>query len=332
MPRSRRGWWPREWPEARALTGRPENAQTRCAERALVSHAVVRSGVAAGRPYAERMYEPPSPSVFQRSHGVACVRFEGARLIDLRQSGAAKAFLPRAHSACPEVVFLNTSGGLTGGDRLEWRLGVDGGGRIVGATQTAERGYAAAGMPARVGVHLNVGAGASLDWLPQETILYDQARLDRLTSVEMAGDARLVWCEMLILGRVAMGERLGTLHLNDQREVRRAGRLVLLDPVRLRSDALDGSDAEVRSALVGGAKALGSVILFAPGAEDALAPLRNVLPDPDVVPGLEAAASAWDGRAIVRVMSRDPLAMKRTVAAALAVMRRGAPLPRVWQI
>ncbi|WP_201157171.1 urease accessory protein UreD, partial [Rhodobaculum claviforme] len=169
----------------------------------------------------------------QRSRGAAAVRLAGRRIVDLRQSGAAKAFLPRSHAPVPEVVFLNTSGGLTAGDRLEWRLELDAATAAVATTQTAERGYAATGDPARVVVDLRLGAGAALDWLPQETILYDNARLGRRTRVEMAADARLVWAEMLVLGRVAMGEQLAEVSLHDRREIHRGGRLALLEPVRL---------------------------------------------------------------------------------------------------
>ncbi|MGY6409469.1 MAG: urease accessory protein UreD [Alkalilacustris sp.] len=269
------------------------------------------------------MFDDPSP-VMQRSRGRAAVRLvaggAGTCLAGLEQAGSAKAFLPKVHGAVPEVVFLNTSGGLTGGDVLRWSLALGPGAAAVGASQTAERAYAARGPAAEVEVALEVGTGGALDWLPQETILYDRARLARRTRVEMAGDARLVWAEMLVLGRAAMGERVAELAFRDRREIWRGGRLALLEPVRM-DGAVQGP------ALTGGARALASVVLMAPGAEDALAAVRAVLPE-----GVEAGASAWDGRVVVRVLAAEGLAMKRAVAAVLAVMRRGAALPRVWQV
>ncbi|HEX9858209.1 MAG TPA: urease accessory protein UreD, partial [Paracoccaceae bacterium] len=85
----------------------------------------------------------------QRSRGRATVglRLQDGRTVlqELHQSGSAKALLPRVHQADPEVVFLNTAGGLTGGDRLEYGLRLGPGCRATATTQTAERAYANAG-------------------------------------------------------------------------------------------------------------------------------------------------------------------------------------------
>ena len=104
------------------------------------------------------------PVTMQRSRGDARVELvhasRGTVLSDLRQKGSAKAFLPRTDGDRPEVVFLNTSGGLTGGDTLHYGLALGEGARAVGATQTAERGYRAISGAAQVTVDLSVGADA----------------------------------------------------------------------------------------------------------------------------------------------------------------------------
>jgi len=268
------------------------------------------------------MFDATDSAAMQRTRGAASVALgPGGRIVGLSQAGSAKALLPRAHGPVPEVVFLNTSGGLTGGDRLDYALTLAPGAAAAAATQTAERAYASAGGAAELTLRFELGAGAALDWLPQETILFQGAALARSTQVAMADDARLVWAEMLVLGRAAMGETVTRLALRDRREIRRGGRLALCEPVRFETAALGE-----RAALAAGMRALATVVLMAPGAEDALAPVRAVLP------GQGAAASAWDGRCVVRIMAADALPMKRAVAAVLAVMRRGAPLPRVWQV
>lgn len=257
------------------------------------------------------------------------------RLLDLAQQGAAKLFLPRVHAPRPEAVFLNTAGGLTGGDRLDYDVALEAGVAAVGTTQTAERAYAAGGRAARMSVRLTLGHGAALDWLPQETILFENAWLNRATRVEMAGDARLVWAEMLVLGRAAMGETLRQAVLEDRREIFRGGRLALCEPVRLDASALQGWPG-ARPALIGGARAFATVVAMAPGAEDALAPVRAALASATdaagPAAGAVAAASAWDGRCLVRVAAADALPLRRAVATALAVLRGGAALPRVWQV
>ncbi len=281
--------------------------------------------------------DAPFASTLQRARGAASAAFLGtggsggrARLSGLAQAGSARAFVPRSHGDRPEVVFLNTSGGLTGGDRLRFGLDLGPGAAVVGATQTAERAYASAGGRARMEVTLTLGPGAALDWLPQETILFQGSALARRTRVSMEGDAALVLAEMVVLGRAAMGETLARVHLRDRREVLRDGRACVIDALHLDDGALDGGQAGRHPALWNGARAAASLVLVAPGAEDATPAVRAALAG--VPQGVEAAASGWDGRCLVRMLAPDALPLKRAVAAALAVMRGGRALPRVWQI
>ncbi len=265
--------------------------------------------------------------ILQRTRGRAAVGLVSSggvtRLAELHQSGSAKAFLPRMHGAAPEVVFLNTSGGLTGGDRLQFSLDLGAGGRAVGTTQTAERAYASSGGRAEVSVRLSVAAGASLDWLPQETILFERSALSRRLEADLAGDARLLLVEMLVLGRAAMGETLAEVALQDWREVRREGVPVLVEPVRLLGETLRAGPV-----CLGGARAQATLALVAPGAEDLLGRVRDLL---GAVEGVEAAASAWGGKCVVRMLAGDAMPLKRAVGFVLDGVR-GLALPRVWQM
>ena len=100
------------------------------------------------------MFDDTLPRL-ERMRGCAAVSLRpGGALDRLAQSGAAKAFLPRAHGPHPEIVFLNTAGGLTGGDRLSYGLTLGADARAVGTTQTAERAYRAAGGVASLDVAL----------------------------------------------------------------------------------------------------------------------------------------------------------------------------------
>lgn len=264
----------------------------------------------------------PPQGALQRVRGRAeVVMGPLGRLRDLHQSGSGKVLLPRTHGGGTEVVFLNTAGGLTGGDRLDLSLRLEPGAAAMATTQTAERAYASTGAEAEVSVHLAAGAGARLHWLPQETILFDRSRLSRRTVAEIAGDAEVILAEVLVLGRAAMGERLTDFTLRDMREVRWDGRPVWLDPLRLDARALG------RAAGLGPARAVATLALLAPGAEDAVGAVRAALPGD----GVEAAASAWDGRCLVRMLAPEAAPLRRAVARVLEVMR-GGPLPRVWQI
>ncbi len=262
----------------------------------------------------------------QRSKGEAAVTLAlvsgRVALRGLRQRGSAKAILPHV-GAVPEVVFLNTSGGLTGGDRLSYRVDIGDDCRAVATTQTAERAYRATSGRARVDVALTVGQGGWIDWLPQETILFDQSALERVTTIDLGRDAGCLALEVVVLGRAAMGETVRSLTFTDRREIRQGGRLRLLEPLTLDDAALTAG-----SAVLDGARAFASLVLLTPGAEDALSPLRAVLDEP----GVTAAASAFDGKLVCRIMAADGWPLRRQIARALAVLRRNEPLPRVWQI
>ena len=261
----------------------------------------------------------------QRAKGEALVtlacRHGRVVLHRLRQEGSAKAILPEV-GLLPEVVFLNTSGGLTAGDRLRFALTLDGG-RAVATTQTAERAYRAEGGVARMEVALSVGPGGWLDWLPQETILFDGSALERRTVIDLAAGAGCLALEAVVLGRAAMGETVGRVSFRDRREIRRGGVPVSLEPVVL-------SDAALRAGRggLGGARAFASLMMVGDGLGDLLTPLRAVLDEP----GVDAAASAYDGRLAVRMLARDGWPMRRQIVRALAILRRGVALPRVWQI
>lgn len=261
----------------------------------------------------------PSAPAMQRARGAARVVLGGGGLERLAQAGSAKAMLPRVHGADPEVVFLNTAGGLTGGDRIAIDLTLAPGVRAVATSQTAERVYRTSGGAAAMEVSLEAGAGADLAWLPQETILFDGASLRRRTVARLAGSARLLMCEMVVLGRAAMGESVVRADCRDCREVLRDGRPVLLEPLHLTDAALAHGGGP---AMLGGARAMATVALVAPGAEDAVGPVRQVL-------GADAAASGWNGKCVVRVLAPGARELRRSVAAALSVLGPGR-LPRVW--
>ena len=233
--------------------------------------------------------------------------------------------LPRMHGRAPEVVFLNTAGGLTGGDRLDYTLEVAPGAHVVGTTQTAERAYQSRSGAAQVDTRLTLGAGARLHWLPQEVIVFDGAALDRRLNVDMAADAELVLLETLVLGRAAMGETLADIALTDRRQVTRGGRLAMVEAIGLGADDLTRAGA----AGLSGAVALATLVLFAPDAEDRLTRLRAVLPEAGGV--VRAAASAWDGRIVARFAATQAWPLRIAVARAVESLTNG-PVPRVWQI
>ena len=254
----------------------------------------------------------------QRTHGLASVTYRRGALAGLRQQGSAKAIT--LDGPVPEVVFLNTAGGLTGGDKLSYTLEVDSG-TVKATTQTAERAYRSADGVAQLDVRLTARGQSRIDWLPQETILYQDCALTRQTQIMLDADASCLVLETLVLGRKAMGEDVTRLALRDHRVITRAGKPVLVEPVTLDAQSLHGT------ALVAGHRVIASLALIAPNAADLLGPVRAALE----IDGVVGAASALPGRLMVRLMAADNWPLRQQVAALLHVLSPG-PLPRVWQV
>lgn len=262
----------------------------------------------------------------QRAFGQAMVRLVAAgpvtRLADLRQEGSARAMLPRSTPERPEVVFLNTSGGLTSGDRIGFALAVGDGAKVQATTQTAERAYLALEGPAELRVSLRAGAGADLLWLPQETILFEGSDLSRETEVALEDGAGCLTLEMVVLGRRAMGERPRAARLADRRRVTLRGRPLWVEQLRLEAGmATDGA------AVLGGGSAFATLAYCGQGREAAVDALRAV-PVPE---GVTAAVSGWNGRCLVRAVAAEPWPLKLYLGAAMARLT-GRALPRVWQM
>ncbi len=256
---------------------------------------------------------------------VAAKARDGASVLDaLEERGCCKCRLPRVRrGAALEAVMLNTAGGITGGDRLSYAAEAGPGTWLTVASQTAERAYRVRGPEVgRVETRLRAGPGARLEWLAQETILFDGCALERRTVVDIAGDATLLLVEPRVLGRAAMGETVRAARLRDALDLRRDGRLIWADRLRL-----DGDAARATSSLatLGGALAFATLVYAATDAESRLSRARDLLGDGD------AAASAFDGTLVARIVSPNGYDLRQRLAAFLAGFR-DLPLPRVWEM
>ena len=273
-----------------------------------------------------------SRSEFQRAWGDLRVtlRVRDGRTVleDLRQDGCLKARFPRPVDLA-EVTTLNTSGGVAGGDRLRLAFEVGAGAAACFASQAAERFYRALpeDAPARLRSTVRVAAGGLAEWLPQESILFDRCALDRVLEVDMAADARFIGVESLVFGRALMGETVRAARLADTIRIRRDGRLLLHDAIRLDGDL---ATAMARPAIGAGAGAVATLLYVAPDAPARLDALRAAWAAGAVEGAVEGGASCWDGMLVGRLVARDGAALRAAVASGLECLRDGRALPRVW--
>jgi len=249
------------------------------------------------------------------------VRASGAvtRRARVREDGPLRVRCPGPISDELEAVIVNTGGGVAGGDRLRLDVTVEPGARLVVTTAAAEKVYRTLEAAATIDVKLSVGAAASLAWMPQEMIVFDRARLKRAIDIDLAADARLLLAEAIVFGRSGMGEAVHEGFLFDRWRLRRGGRLIHAEAMRL-----DGAVANklAQPAVAKGGIALATVLIV-PGEEAAgVRALGNRLRG-------EAGASTWNGLTVVRLCAPDGAALRHDLIAVLAVLR-GAPLPRLW--
>ncbi len=238
----------------------------------------------------------------------------------VHEAGSLRVRFPNVTTDALEAVIVNTGGGMTGGDRFSVAIEVGEGARLVAGTAAAEKIYRSNGPDAEMTVALSVAAGAHLAWLPQETILFDQARLSRRIDIEIADDASLIMVEAVIFGRAAMGEAMNNGFFADRWRLKRGGKLIYADALRL-----DGATADklARCAVTNGGIALATV-LIAPGGDDQLAAVRAL---EEQFVG-EVGCSAWNGIAVARLCAKDGAGLRRDLIAVLNAL--GTAVPRLW--
>ena len=239
----------------------------------------------------------------------------------LHESGSLRVRFPSPEADGMSAVFVNTAGGIAGGDRFDIEIAAGAGARLAVTTAAAEKVYRAQGPAAELRISLKAAAGAHLGWLPQETILFDRARMSRRIDIDLAEDAALLLCEIVVFGRAAMGERMLQGEFVDRWRLRRGGRLVFAETVRLDGDI---GEKLARPAIAKGGVAVGTALIV-PGDEALVARIREA----SASFGGEVGISSWNGFAMARFCAQDAARLRADMMAVLG-RASGAPLPRLW--
>jgi urease accessory protein len=273
--------------------------------------------------------EPSSASskVFAANRARGAVAFD-VHLADgvtrrrhLHESGSLRVRFPSPEDAGLAAVFVNTAGGIAGGDRFDIDIAAGEGSRLLVTTAAAEKIYRAAGPAAELNIALKAAAGARLSWLPQETILFDRARISRRIDIDLAEGASLLLCEIVVFGRVAMGERMTSGEFVDRWRLRRGGRLVFAETVRLEGDIGEKLDCP---AIAKAGVAIGTALIV-PGDEALVERIREVA---DTF-GSEVGISSWNGFAMARFCAQDAARLRADMVAVLG-RASAVRLPRLW--
>jgi urease accessory protein len=239
----------------------------------------------------------------------------------LHESGSLRVRFPSPEAEGMSAVFVNTAGGIAGGDRFDIEIAALEGSRLAVTTAAAEKIYRAAGPAAQVNIALKVAAGAHLAWLPQETILFDRARVWRRIDIDLADSASLLLCEIAVFGRAAMGERMQKGEFVDRWRLKRGGRLVFAENIRLDGDI---GEKLARPAVAKGGVAVGTALIV-PGDEALVERLRGL----SNFFGAEVGISSWNGFAMARFCAQDAAKLRADMMAVLG-RANGSALPRLW--
>lgn len=283
------------------------------------------------------MTASPAPERLQRADGALGLRFDAlhgaTRLADLYQRDPCRTLLPEPDPGEPRTaVLITTAGGLTGGDRLDVKIAVDANAVALCTPQAAEKIYRSPGDPAVIDIGLTVSAGAALEWLPQEMILFDGARLKRSVTLDLIGDARLLAGDITVFGRTARGERFSMGELFDRWRLRRDGRLLWTDATRLADDILSRLDHPA-----GFDGAVAQALILYRGPQPAAARDRlHALLETAGSDGTIAGATLLDDLLLLRLLDRDAAWLRRCFALLWASLRPGLGLPdhmpRLWRL
>ncbi len=250
--------------------------------------------------------------------------FRRTELERLFQEGSAHIRLPEVYDTYTEAVLINSAGGLTGGDSLDWSIEAGEGTESAITTQSFEKIYRSLSGEAGITTRINIGEHARVDWLPQETILFNRSALRRELHVEMAETSRFTGLEAVIVGRAAMGESVRNVSFHDRWRITKAGNLVHAEDLKLTGEI---EDSFKKTALLNGNKAFATLVYIGPEDDDQM---KLILKNAEYDKNLSSGISAFNGKIIARLVAPDGYTLRHKLISFLHLLRNNRPPPKVW--
>ena len=274
-----------------------------------------------------------TPSHWEAEIALGFTRLDsGTVLSERRHRGplrVQKALYPEGRDVC-QTILLHPPSGIAGGDRLHIAVSVGPQAHAQITTPGAGKWYRSGGEEASQTLDFTVGDNAILEWLPQETIVFDGARSRMETRVQLASGSRYFGWEILCLGRSASGERFANGFINLRTRIERNGQ-----PLWLERGHIEGNDPLLASRAGWAGASIGGTLLAALPQEIEIAPLleacRAIAPQDDA----EHAMTALPGLLVGRYLGHNSEAARNWFAALWETLRprllgRPALTPRIW--
>ncbi len=281
----------------------------------------------------ETPIETEMPGVkMQRSIGAGrlAVKYSGTRtqLADLYQRANAKIRIPKTHDKALEAVLINTSGGMTGGDELSWKIHALPQTHCIVTTQACEKIYQSRAGVANVSTHIEIDDGALVEWLPQETILFDQSGLHRTIEIELAFGASFIGLEAIVLGRQAMEKPARELNFADRWRIKQNGKIIHADDIKLNGNI---ETLLQNQATLNGAASFATLVVCLPEAQCDQTELT--------LANMQAAqqrSQFWSvnkiaTKIVARFVAQDMYQLRKLLIPVVNAARQQRPLPKVWR-
>lgn len=275
--------------------------------------------------FAHLQHDKPTV-LHQRAFGVgkliAKAQERGTCVENLYQQGCAKIRLPKTHDQSLQAVMINSSGGLTGGDKVRWEFELGSKTKTTITTQACERIYDSSGGSADVNVDLKVESKAQLAWLPQETILFDGGGLKRSINAQIAPDSEVLVVEPIVIGRQAMGEKVSSGIFKDHWRIHQNDRLVHAEDFLLENEI---SSQLAQPFITNGHEVFATILLISAKAEGQLETVRELI-------GETGGASFWNGKLLARITAQDGYSLRKRLIPIINRLNFGAAVPKVWSL
>ncbi|MDQ8022420.1 MAG: urease accessory protein UreD [Moraxellaceae bacterium] len=241
-----------------------------------------------------------------------------------------KALYPEGDAVC-QVLVLHPPAGIAGGDELELDIAAGAGSHLQLTTPGAGKWYRSIGPWAHQRIHLTAEAGARLEWLPQETILFDEALAHQRIDISLASSARAMGWDILCIGRQARGERFTRGTLRQGLDLRVDSRLLWTERGSLQgSDALLAADVALAGCTVSG-----TFWMYAEGLNRALLDSLREEAFAEGQAGITMPAGPDKGLVVARAIGDKAESLRHYFTrlwqrARPVVIGREALAPRIW--